>query len=224
MNDLKKRACPLEIRLSPLGGKLLLTELQYQEKAGRFASSALMCGQFSSFMRAVLPMCEDFKSYRPINRYSGRSLTVFFSVTDSHGRKHEFVESYAKWMDEKQTVSILRGRFHDNLEAFQPRGKVFLKIEDGEAGFSCIVEARDLAYAVGKAATDALKKYGVYGYHRSTGSPVIEGDSIDLNALIYLKAYALELPNHRLGGDGYDGGNVKETSFADEIELLLFDL
>ena len=90
------------------------------------------------------------------------------------------------------------------------------------------VDGRDLCYAIAKAATAALKKYGFLGYHRSSGSSECQGDTIDINKLLFLKAYALDALNIRklktvwkqpgswMGADG--------TRIENEIELLLWDM
>ena len=77
------------------------------------------------------------------------------------------------------------------------------------------------AQVIGKAATSVIKRYGFRGYHYSTGWDEIEGDLIDMNQLVFFKAYALNAMEARtLKEDRH----VFSSSFDKELELLLYDM
>ena len=89
------------------------------------------------------------------------------------------------------------------------------------------VDGRDLCYAVAKACTEALKKYGFKGYLKSSGEQYL-GDKIDLEMLLFIKAYALnamevrDAPKAWEEPDGWR--HAYASSFEKEMELLMFDM
>lgn len=80
------------------------------------------------------------------------------------------------------------------------------------------VKTKDFCYAIAKACTEVLKEYGFYGYRYST-----EHDYFKLHQLLYIKSVALGNFEARKTF-AVDGELIKRTSFADEIELLTFDM
>jgi len=100
---------------------------------------------------------------------------------------------------------------------------VHIKLDRYRYGYDCGYELdfdfkySDLCYAVSKAFTKSIKKYGFYGYLHSAS------DSIDILNLIFLKAIALgnsdayELNYHK-------NKNSANSNFRREIELLVFDM
>ena len=90
-----------------------------------------------------------------------------------------------------------------------------------------VIDGRDLCYAVAKGCTEALKKYGFQGYKKST-SGQYSGDNIDINMLLFVKAYALdawEARDTQLAYQIPDGWHeAYSSSFEKEMELLLFDM
>jgi len=80
------------------------------------------------------------------------------------------------------------------------------------------IKSKDFCYAVAKACTEVLKRYGFYGYRYST-----EYDYFKLHQLLYIKAFALGALETRELLDA-DSEWVKRTSFEKEMELLLFDM
>ena len=80
------------------------------------------------------------------------------------------------------------------------------------------VKTKDFCYAVAKACTEVLKKYGFYGYRHST-----EYDYFILYQLLYIKCFALGNFEAR-GLIDSDDGFAKQTSFEKEMELLMFDM
>lgn len=89
---------------------------------------------------------------------------------------------------------------------------------EGEDNYSFIVPYRDFCYAVAKCFTDALKKYGHYGYGLGTYT-----DHIVVKQLLVVKAYALGLLSTRISAslDVYD---PYDLSFEDELKLLAIEM
>ena len=91
------------------------------------------------------------------------------------------------------------------------------------------VDGRDLCYAVAKAYTDAIKKYGFFGYYSSTGGNCNGfGDVIDIHMILFIKAYALGAMEVRAltiaWEDRENCDHAESSPFDKEIELLLFDM
>lgn len=78
----------------------------------------------------------------------------------------------------------------------------------------------DMCYAVGKAITEAMKLYGFTGFLESQGGQIL------VSALCFLKACGMGKPEFLVARKVISDdqrGHIK-TSFADEIELLMFDM
>ena len=89
------------------------------------------------------------------------------------------------------------------------------------AKFSYDVPYRDICYALGKGLHEAVKKYGFMGLYESyVGEPSV-------HELCFLKACGMGRPDFLLSLDKDDSDDYheyKKTSFADEMELLNFDM
>ena len=96
--------------------------------------------------------------------------------------------------------------------------------------FNYKVDGRDLCYAAAKAYTDAIKKYGFYGYYMSTGGDCNgHGDIIDIHMILFIKAYALGKMDMRRLETAWKSEvsrwqGAERTSFEKEIELLLLEM
>lgn len=66
--------------------------------------------------------------------------------------------------------------------------------------------------------TEVMKKHGLFGY----GNAVWNHD-LNLRVLLMLKAFALDVPEV-LEVEDLGRGNGERTDFANELELLLFDM
>ena len=91
--------------------------------------------------------------------------------------------------------------------------------DDAHKKFRYTVKYSDLCYAVGKAVTAALKKHGFGGFHTS----VWESD-VNVRHLCFLKACGMGMPDAVQPVDSAKKGEGAISSFADEIELLMFDM
>lgn len=97
----------------------------------------------------------------------------------------------------------------DGIDADNPEKKTF----------TYVVRFSDLCYAVGKAITVAMKSHGFGGFYES----VWESD-INVRHLCFLKACGMGKPDFFRPLYGKEKGSGAKTSFADEIELLMFDM
>lgn len=91
--------------------------------------------------------------------------------------------------------------------------------DDEHKTFHYTVKYSDLCYAVGKAITEALKIHGFAGFHTS----VWESD-VNVRHLCFLKACGMGMPDAVQPVYSGEKGEGDVSSFADEIELLLFDM
>ena len=84
------------------------------------------------------------------------------------------------------------------------------------------------AYAAAKAYTEALKKYGFYGYFSSTCDEFSVNASVLMERFLFIKAYALNALETRALSKAWDNPHswrkIYRTDFEKEIELLLFDM
>lgn len=140
------------------------------------------------------------------------------------------VTTQVEWDEEGRYSHITLVRRCMDWKAPVPDGcdPITVELKYRGRSFQYTVEARQLCYAIAKAATQALKKYGFWGYHSSSGSGECFGDSINVEQLLFIKAYALNVlkvrelkpvwrnPRNWMGADG--------SSFEEELELLLFDM
>ncbi len=92
--------------------------------------------------------------------------------------------------------------------------------------FSYEVAFCDICYAVGKGITDAIKAYGFTGLYESYVGVV------PVHMVCFLKACGMGRPDFLLAVEDFvkepedddDYHDYKVTSFADEMELLMFDM
>ena len=82
-----------------------------------------------------------------------------------------------------------------------------------------VVPYADMCHAVGKALTAAMKTHGFTGFEAS----VWESD-INVRHLCFLKACGMGRPDFFMPVYGEEQGSGAKTSFADEMELLAFDM
>jgi len=102
-----------------------------------------------------------------------------------------------------------------------------IEITDWNDTYRYTIDGRDLCYAIAKACTEAIKKYGLRGYRQITGSNYT-GDTFDLDELLFVKAYALGCIDVRYTKELWEipGRWIRAgcSAFEKELELLLFDM
>lgn len=221
--NLEKRICNINIELTPCGADFLRVVMDIGEDHYTFWPSSAMGGQFSEFMGAVYAIYSEECDHHNINR---RHITI---CKDGCPRGHARVISKCFWDEEGSIVdfSFSRVKFLYNAVnsiCLPQEDPIEVTINSKEY----IIDGREFAYAIAKAATSALKKYGFYGYFSSTGSNECLGDIIDINQLLFFKAYALNVMETRKLTTVFSrAGSWQESassSFEDELSLLLFDM
>ncbi len=224
---LNKRDCGTRIRLTPLGGDFLRVHWKIGGDNHYFFPSCIMGGQFSDFIAAIYRL------------YKEKDIRHFYS-SKIHGFEYEApwqrddgmfkIRSTVHWDEEGRTADITFIRICNDINPC-PSGilnPIEVNIVAHNGNFNYTIDGRDLCYAIAKACTEALKKYGFLGYYYSSGGQY-PGDSFCIEDLLFIKAYALNALDVRevdmLWQDPH-GWNPRafSTSFEKEIELLLFDM
>ncbi len=198
-----------------------------------FSASSVMSGQFSRLVKALFSL---YQEPRDPQRCFGHDVRInwMLPTEDSSLKKGEDrVTASFQWDGEGSLhfFCFSRVRAEGLADDFPENDPVKLKIRwshrrDAPSD-TYVVEGRDLCYAVAKAVTDCWKKTGMYGYFRSTGDSYdcCEGDVIDLQQLLFIKAYALGAMEARnLTMPDPENSDLEISSFDKEIELLLFDM
>ncbi len=225
---LKKRYCPINIELDPYGIDMLDISMDICGKHYDFTASSVMGEQFGAFLYALYGMYYEApgeKRYHKKLPYNNGWPIKIEHIGD-------YITSRFRWDSEGHvTIFVLKRLFGSySYPDYNKTDTIELTINERD---TFLVDARDLCYAVAKASTDAMKKYGIYGYHLTCGADANGfGDSIDIERLLFIKAYALNAMEARKISDAgkhplYPDDDLYCASispFEKEIELLLFDM
>ena len=176
------------------------------------------------------------------SRLMGAIFALYFEGHDSHrvpqarsyhtpvsGGHEALISSEVSWSKNEDQEKITFSRVSSDWPGVPPKKRAdpitvtvsYKCLDDKSDMFTYIVDGRELCYAVGKAATDAIKKFGFHGYSHSTSDSNTEADLIDMNQLVFLKAYALRAMEARTlkeNGWGFS------STLAEELELILFEM
>lgn len=185
-----------------------------------------MGGQFSDLVTAVYCLYSEGDDghsniKRPLHRYQ--------HDWDETEEGLHTITTAIEWDEEGRFVDITLVRRDTDWcrptpDSFDP---VDVELTYWRGTFRYTVDGRDLCYAVARACTEALKKYGFWGYHYSSGN-VSCGDNIDINRFLFLKAYALNAMEVRVLAEKWrkpkSWMSADASCFQEEMELLLFDM
>ena len=224
------------MELRPLGSNHLEFIWDIDGDHHEFYASSVMGGQFSLFLKAVY--CLYLEKGDP-HRNFGRDVKLWWNLPteDESLRKGEDrANTEFSWDGEGSLVYFRFSRVRSECLSgvFPEKDPIFIEIRYHRHRkgpmHTYVVEGRDLCYAVAKAVTDALKKYGIHGYYRSTGDScdVCQGDVIDPEQFLFIKAYALSVMESRsltpvqIEDDGFDCS--ESSPIEKEVELLLFEM
>ena len=204
--ELKKRDCNIKIRIEPLGAYLMEVVFDFGDSKLEYMPSSAMSGQFGDFVSALYTLyTEGFDGHNDWHQkeyHSNGDHRVCATTTkvlwDAEGTCME-IEMYKEVNGD--TIRIrTRKDFRKTYNEY-------------------IVNDRDFCYAVSKACTEAIKRFGFYGYQYSTG-----GDLIQMHQLLFLKAYALgkmQARQLKVLDKDYD---CRKSNFEREMEIFLFDM
>ena len=224
---LNKRNCNIRIRLTPCGSDFTKVQFKIDGVTNDLFLSSVMGSQFSSLLTAVYCLYEEedfehwhfrrrdpeLKREHPSKRKDGNYLAKAEFHWDGE------MYGYSTIMLIRETPNIFPHQDNEpdpiKISFWRRKGKIYT------------VDGRDLCYAVAKACTEALKKYGFKGYLKSTSGYDL-GDSIDIEKLLFIKAYALGVLDVRKTKTAWEHPqgwmHAESSSFEKEMELLLFDM
>lgn len=227
---MNKRDCEIRIRVTPCG--VDWQKIQWRIGGDRHTlwPSAVMGGQFSELVTAVYCLySEGYDSHTNCRRKIHRYRHDWDCENAGSSGEHT-VTAEVEWDEEGRFADITLIRRCSDWKRPTPGryDPVDIELSYRWGKWNYTVDGRDLCYAVARAATEALKKYGFRGYHSSSGSCECCGDKIDVEQLLFLKAYALDALEVRELRPVWEkpkswmraGG----TSLEKEMELLLFDM
>ena len=212
VNELKKRECDINIKLTPSGTQFLHFEMDVSGDKFDYSPSSAVSVQFGAFVSAVYKLfiediedeCTEWGEHEYLSDENHVIHTVVTKVSwDEEGADIDFIFSrkVTENIDYENDMLDIEIRCYDDI----------LK--------KYTLKTKDFCYAVAKACTEVLKKYGFYGYRYST-----EYDHFILYQLLYIKSFALgNFEARELTPNGENNWDMR-TSFEKEIELLMFDM
>lgn len=220
---LNKRNCDTRIRLTPCSAYFQKIQWSIGGDHHILWPSAVMAGQFSDFLDAVYRLySEGIFDHGFVSRIQPNKgphpMPCWRSV------------STVKWDEEGSSVTIRFVRRHNDPIGEKAEDLDLIDIELYKSGnkFCYCINGKDLCYAIAKACTETIKKYGFMGYCFSSDDSCRSGESIDLNKLLFVKAYALGNMEARelrlLWREPKGWMSAHGSSLKKEIELLLFDM
>ena len=209
---LQKRECSIKVNLKPLGASLLYVSFDFGDDKLEFTPStaALSNEQFGEFVSALYTL------------YFEKNNTVGDGHNDWHRCKHHTdsnnkifaITTIVDWDGEGPCMLLeMTKEWEGNTITLR------ISTDCQKTYTEYVINDRDFCYAVAKACTEVLKKFGFYGYHYST-----ESEPIKIYQLLFLKAYALGNMEAReliILDDDFD---CQKSDFEKELELLLFDM
>ena len=212
VNELKKRECDINIKLTPSGTQFLHFEMDVNGDKFDYSPSSAVSVQFGAFVSAVYKLfIEDIQDER------------------TEWGKHEYlcdenyvihtVKTMVSWDEEGADIDIIFSRkVTESIDYENDMLDIEIRCYD-DILKKYTLKTKDFCYAVAKACTEVLKKYGFYGYRYST-----EYDHFILYQLLYIKSLALgNFEARELTPNGENNWDMR-TSFEKEIELLMFDM
>lgn len=211
---LEKRECPIKVYLNPTGGYALGVDIDIDgERHSFLPSSATACGLFDDFLSAVYQLYTE-----PRDGHNSANTRVFSTPTDCNVITTRITWDEEGTLDVFEFSRIVQGNCFESHDADSVSVSITISFqEDDERTVRYSVNGRDLCYAVAKACTDVLKQFGIHGYAFSTE----HGDSFNLDHLLFVKAYALNVPEARRT---FLSHGEYVSDFVKEIELLLFEM
>ena len=227
---LNKRNCDIRIRLTPCGADFQKVQWSIGGDRHTLWPSAVMGGQFSDLVTAVYCLySEGYDSHTNCRRSCYRYQHDWDSENTTREDIHTII-TMVRWDEEGRTddITLIRRCSHYKTPIPDQYDPIDIELQYRQGKYKYTVDGRDLCYAISKACTKALKKYGFRGYHSSSGSCECFGDVINIEQLLFIKAYALNALQVRELKEVWrkpkSWMSAAGTSFEEEIQLLLFDM
>lgn len=232
----EKRDCPVKIELYPYGAGWEDVIVEFGEESHSYAISGSLGDGFGALVQSLyalypghdregdrcrwLEKCADltgdWEGGKWVNvRPKGPDDSSYFTVPvqtrflwDEEGCGVNWILTRPATEDTEFPLTVELEEFSD----YGPRSKITGKYKHA-------VSYADMCYAVGKALTAAVKSHGFTGFEES----VWESD-VNVRHLCFLKACGMGRPDFVRPVFGKNQGDGDVSSFADEMELLAFDM
>ena len=235
--ELKSRKCPIEIKLVPYGGGWTDVYLYFGDKEIYLIISNVVGGDdFSTLIKTLCYLDPDYRDTQTMfDLAEEKDCICEYDDTDTTVVKGFAEKGHTNYNDENVRSIPWKTSFCWDGEGSGSRwviervlsddGSFMIKVHitsfDGEDthDYEYIVRFEDMCYAVAKAATRALKRHGIYGFHVSTYT-----DDINIRELLYLKCKALDNYEVRELSNVCDMEHGSRSNLKNELELLLFDM
>ena len=211
--NLQKRDCSIKIEFCNIEAGWLDAKIKFNDKEIKVISSYI--GPSIEVLLEAIYMIHPNSSYHDNSKYVKyteiKGMAEGQEVDWNVPYKAEFYwdeeGSYVDWYFEH--TPTLENEFDLNVKIIASRR------DTKEIKFT--VSYKEFCYALAKAFTDMLKKYGIFGYHHSW-----YGGDVNFRQLLFIKAIALD-------ADDMINTNIddKYSVFSDlnkELELLMFDM
>ena len=227
--------CNTQIELTPYGGagELKVDWIIGDDEYALFPSSAVG-GQFVLFIHALYALyAEGIDNHANWWLRNHVKVQFFFPKDDDSLHEDEVrIQTSFSWAGLGPCYEITFDRkckgwiesVSDDEDPILVNVSVFGKARIHR---TYMVDGHTLCYAAARAYTRALKKYGFYGYYRSTCANE-DGDIIPMHEFLFLKAYALNKMDVRKLTTVWNGGkswhHAEGTPFENELGLLLIDM
>ena len=221
---LVKRNCDIRIRLTPVGCDFQKVQFYIGGDRHILWPGSVMGMQFSELL------------YELYNLYTENDLRHYHKEkslppnTGPYPAPYYRTTSKIVWDEEGRIDEITLTRRHMNPGRHLPDSLDQLEVDlDLPYGrYNYIIAGKDFCYAVAKACTEAIKKYGFMGYAHSSDPEQYSAEKMDINKLLFIKAYALDALEVRavtkLWEDPNNCESASASSLEKELELLLFDM
>ena len=226
--NLNKRNIGIRIKLTPCGSDFTQVQTRIDGIVNDYFLSGVMGGQFSSFITALYCLYEeDDQQHSHYYRHSHVLSRSNYPDTKPDGTQLRRAEIF--W--DGEAYGYHRITLSRESKTFAPSAPdqpdpVTLVIHERKSKVYHL-DGRDLCYAVARACTEALKKYGFKGFLKSS-SGYYMGDTVDIEHLLFIKAYALGASEARETAQAWEHprGWMEAycSSFEKEMELLMFDM
>ena len=234
MLELEKRDCNIKMELIPRGAGWIHVHLTIGGECIGFVISSAMGERFSKLLRVMYHLYPDnndpefaddiycweglckrndstgeYEVVKIVERIEGEPFP-YTMIEIPH--KAEFY-----WDQEGADCSWIIEREPTEDTDFAIEIRLKYSDEDHERCYE--VQYKDFCYAIAKACTETLKRFGIFGYHHSTYE-----EDIPMRYFLFLKAVALGRLDLLKLNDVEEERFAVTSSFEKEMELLLFDM
>jgi len=219
MMKLEKRECPLDIKIECEAGWSDVW-FSYENMQLKFLISYCFDEQLDDLLEILYNFCDEsdpngqlFNECKEVVNKAGGFHYAYLSSTFMWNEE----PSVSRWTIERDLIESEGKKWDYSFNLHIKIERLYDSDEKTDEVFTFDVKYIDFCYAVAKAFTQLIKKYGFYGYHMSTYNQ-------DLNMRYLLSIKSIALNNFdavHLTNINSDGCT---SSLEKELELLQFDM